>query len=149
MSAKIRPYELTDKAACLEVFESNIPDFFDASEREMLSIFLDDPKGRYFVVEQDNTVIGSGGFVREEQGQARFTWGMVHCDHHGDGLGRLLAEYRLQAIVETDEFSEAELFTTPKVAPFFAKFGFVTRNVITDGFAPGMDQVQMIKPLSV
>ena len=54
----------------------------------MLSTWLDDPQGEYYVVEQDCEVIGSGGFAREERGQARFTWGMVHRDHHGDGLGK-------------------------------------------------------------
>lgn len=131
----------------MEVFDSNIPDFFDVSERDMLSTFLDGPHGSYYVVEQDGIVIGSGGFAKELQGQARFTWGMVHRDHHGDGLGRLLAEHRLQEIEQSGEFTEAELFTTPKVASFFEKFGFEQRQIKRDGFAPGMDQVQMIKRL--
>lgn len=147
MSAVIRPYSAADKMACMDVFESNIPNFFDATERGMLSSFLDDPQGQYFVVELGGHVIGSGGFAKEKRGQARFTWGMVHRDHHGDGLGRLLAEHRLREIEQTGQFTETELFTTPKVAPFFEKFGFEIRKTKPDGFAPGMDQVQMIKPL--
>lgn len=147
MSVAIRPYAIADKAACITVFESNIPDFFDATERDMLSTFLDDPQGYYYVIEKGGEVIGSGGFAKEEQGQARFTWGMVHRDYHGDGLGRLLAEHRLREIEQTGQFTEAELFTTPKVAPFFEKFGFATKQVIPNGFAPGMDQVQMIKAM--
>ena len=147
MTAKIRHYTLADKAACLDIFESNIPDYFDNSERGMLSNFLQRHQGEYFVVEQDGSVIGSGGYAREEGGQARFTWGMVHRDHHGAGHGRMLAEHRLAEIERSGDYSEAELFTTPKVAPFFRKFGFFDAEVKKDGFAPGMDQVQMIKRL--
>ena len=145
MTHRIRPYAVTDKPACMAVFDSNVPDYFDLSERDMLSTWLDAPKGEYYVVEQDGKVIGCGGFAREVRGQARFTWGMVHNNHHGEGLGRLLAEHRLAEIEKTGAYSEAELFTTPQVAPFFRKFGFVDAGTKKDGFAPGMDQVQMIK----
>ncbi|GAB5487374.1 MAG: GNAT family N-acetyltransferase [Parasphingorhabdus sp.] len=148
MTGSIRAYQIADKAACLRIFDSNVPDFFDMSERDLLSDFLDSPIGAYFVVERDGDVIGSGGFRKEDRGQARFTWGMVHRKHHGDGLGQLLAEHRLLAIEKSGEYSEIEIHTTPKVAPFFKKFGFETRKVEPDGFAPGMDQVQMIKNLT-
>lgn len=148
MTRSIRAYGPADKAACIAVFDSNIPDYFDATEREMLSGFLDDPHGKYFVIEQNDQVIGSGGFAKEDRGKARFTWGMVHRDHHGAGLGRLMAEHRLKAIEQSGRYSEVELFTTPKVASFFEKFGFEQRKIDKDGFAPGMDQVQMIKKLN-
>ncbi|MEP2990870.1 MAG: GNAT family N-acetyltransferase [Parasphingorhabdus sp.] len=147
MTTSIRTYQIADKVACLRIFDSNIPDFFDRSERDLLSHFLDSPIGAYFVVERDGAVIGSGGFRKEDRGQARFTWGMVHRKHHGDGLGQLLAEHRLQEIEKSGEYSEVEIHTTPKVAPFFEKFGFESRKIEPDGFASGMDQVQMTKPL--
>lgn len=145
--ATIRPYDIADKLACLRVFDSNIPDYFDISERDAFADFLDDPRGIYFTLEQDGEVVGCGGYAREDGGQARFTWGMVANNRHGDGLGRLLAEHRLNAIVDSHDFSEAELFTTPQVAPFFTKFGFVAGEIVKDGFAPGMDKVQMIKQI--
>lgn len=147
MTARVRLYKPTDKPACIAIFASNIPDYFDATEQDNLAHFLDDPGGAYFVIEQDGRVIGSGGFVKEGRGQARFTWGMVHREHHRDGLGRLLAKYRLEQIAKTGAFTEVELFTTPRVAPFFTKFGFAGRHVEKDGIAPGMDKVQMIKML--
>jgi len=144
MTVLIRPYKIGDKQACLAIFDSSIPDFFDPSERELLNGFLDDPLGTYFVIERDGKVVGGGGFRTEDRGQARFTWGMVHRDHHGEGLGRLMAEHRLQEIENSGKYSEIEIFTTPKVAPFFRKFGFVDQQLKKDGFAPGMDQVQML-----
>lgn len=145
--ASVRPYAVADKHACLAVFDGNVPDFFDATEREDFAAFLDGPGGEYFTLEKNGAVIGCGGFAREDCGQARFTWGMVNRNCHGEGLGRLLAEYRLQAIEDAGDFSEVELFTTQMVAPFFAKLGFAVAQVKKDGFAPGMDKVQMIKSI--
>ncbi|MEP0730028.1 MAG: GNAT family N-acetyltransferase [Parasphingorhabdus sp.] len=145
--ARVRPYALPDKQACLSAFDSNVPKFFDSTERLDFEGFLDDPDGEYFSLEQDGKVTGCGGYSREDRGQARFTWGMVSNRHHGEGLGRLLAEHRLQAIDDAGDYAEVELFTTPIVAPFFVKLGFAVRQVERDGFAPGMDKVQMIKAL--
>ncbi len=144
----VRPYAIGDKHACLALFDSNVPDFFDPTERDLFVDFLDQPDGHYFCIEQDGRILGCGGFARETGGQARFTWGMVDQAHHGDGLGRLLAEHRLQEIVRAGDYKEADLSTTPRVAPFFAKFGFVETGREKDGFAPGMDKVLMIKPLA-
>jgi len=66
----------------------------------------------------------------------------------GPGLGRLLTEHRLQEIARDGGYSEADLSTTPAIAPFFAKFGFVQAGFEKDGFAPGMDKVLMSKTLS-
>ncbi|MEO9599355.1 GNAT family N-acetyltransferase [Parasphingorhabdus sp.] len=144
----VRPYALSDKQACLAIFDSNVPDFFDSTERPDFAGFLDGPDGEYFIVEQEGAVIGCGGFAKEDRGQARFTWGMVSNRHHGEGLGRLLAEYRLRAMDDAGDYAEVELFTTPIVAPFFEKLGFAIAQVDKDGFAPGMDKVQMIKTLT-
>lgn len=146
--ANVRRFAVADKQACLAIFDGNVPDFFDAGEREDFAAFLDSPGGEYFTLEQYGAVIGCGGFAKEDRGQARFTWGMVDRTCHGEGLGRLLAEHRLRAIEDAGDYTEVELFTTPMVAPFFVRFGFVSQGVEKDGFTPGMDKVQMIKTLT-
>lgn len=143
----VRPYVMSDKQACLLIFDSNVPDYFNVVERDAFAAFLNNPRGVYFTVEQDGAVVGCGGYAKEGRGQARLTWGMVDRTQHGEGLGRLLAEYRLKDIAESSQFSETELITTPTVAPFFVKFGFVEREIVKDGVAPGMDTVQMIKKM--
>ncbi len=148
MSAAFRPYAVTDKTACLALFDSNVPRYFDSSERAAFADFLDQPVGDYFIIEQAGEVCGCGGFRTEDRGQARFTWGMVDNSRHGSGLGRMLAEYRLREIEASGAFAEIELFTTPQIAPFFAKFGFEAAGIEKDGFAPGMDKVQMLKNLA-
>jgi hypothetical protein len=64
------------------------------------------------------------------------------------GPGRLLTEHRLQKIARDGGYSEADLSTTPAIAPFFAKFGFVQTGFEKDGVAPGMDKVLMSKTFS-
>ncbi|MEO9467758.1 GNAT family N-acetyltransferase [Parasphingorhabdus sp.] len=145
MNPVVRDYQVSDRDACLAIFDSNIPDYFDQSERDMFADFLNGPSGFYFVIAQDGQVCACGGYAKEDRGQARFTWGMAERGRHGQGLGRLLAEHRLAEITASGLFQEIELFTTPIIAPFFQKFGFTVKETRKDGFAPGMDQVQMIK----
>lgn len=147
MTATIRPYQRVDKDACLALFDGNVPRYFDASERAAFDEFLDLPRGEYFTLFWQDRVAGCGGFSLAEEGLARFTWGMVDQALHGEGLGKMLAEYRLQAITESGDYSGIELSTTPMIAPFFHKFGFVDQGLEKNGFAPGMDLVRMMKTL--
>ena len=80
----LRPYRTEDAPACLTVFDSNLPDYFDPTERAGFEDFLRDP-GQYFVIEHDGRVIGCGG-IRAEAPEARLTWGMVHREFHRQGL---------------------------------------------------------------
>ena len=58
-AAKTRPYRPEDRAACLAAFDSNVPVYFDVSERADFEAFLDQHPGRYFVaVNADGQVQG-------------------------------------------------------------------------------------------
>ncbi|WOE74926.1 GNAT family N-acetyltransferase [Alterisphingorhabdus coralli] len=145
---QFRDYRSEDKAACLALFDSNVPRYFDPSERQLFSDFLDDPRGPYFVLELDGDTVGCGGYAREEPDAdgtraVTFTWGMVDNARHKEGLGKALAEHRLAVIRRESGLDEVRLSTTPAVAPFFARFGFVAGPVEKDGYAPGMDKVEM------
>lgn len=146
MSVEFRPYRKADKPACLALFESNTPPFFDPSERPLFDVFLDEPEGAYFVLEQEGRLLGCGGFIIDPPADApvaRFSWGMVDRSSHGDGLGRALTEHRLAEIRRIGGIASACLATTPMIAPFFAHMGFVQGKVIEDGFAQGLDKVEM------
>lgn len=143
-----RGYQPDDKAACLAIFDSNVPRYFDLIERPLFADFLDAPNGRYFVLELNGCVVGCGGYVREDPDidgtrSVTFTWGMVDNARHKKGLGQALAEHRLAAIRSERDIDEVRLSTTPEVAPFFARFGFIAGPVEKDGYAPGMDKVVM------
>lgn len=144
MTLIVRDYREMDRAACLALFDSNVPEFFHVSERPGFEEFLDDLPDQYLVVEDGGAIVGCGGFalVREKR-VAEFCWGMVARDRHRRGLGRALAEERIARIVASGAADTITLETTQHSAGFFQRLGFVTRSIKPEGFAPGMDLYAM------
>lgn len=98
----MRPYQITDKPACMAIFHSNRPKFFTTEEIPEFSKFLDGPNCDYFVMETDtNDIIGCGGhYTNAEHTRGGLAWGMVHQDYHGQGLGKKLTLFRLLKLSE-------------------------------------------------
>lgn len=66
---KIRPYFQNDKIAVIELLRSNTPTFFDPAEEKYLIEYLNKELEDYFVVEENNDIIGAGGvnyFLQEK-----------------------------------------------------------------------------------
>jgi len=146
----VRPYSPADRAACLFVFDSNVPEFFGAQERAGFEKFLHTPECAYFVMEMDDGIAGCGGFyVTENKAVARLVWGMVRREFHRKGLGRFLLLYRLHEIGQASGIERVEVSTSQLTAPFFASQGFKTTGVEKDGFGRGLDRVQMTMRLAV
>ncbi len=147
---EVRPYSPADHAACLAVFDSNTPPFFDPAERPDFETFLDAPFCFYFVMEHDGALIGCGGYaIGEDESLASLVWGMVRNDLHRRGLGRFLVMFRLKEITRTSGAHWVRLGTSQHSAPFFEKQGFKLVSVEKDGYASGMDRVEMRMKLSV
>jgi ribosomal protein S18 acetylase RimI-like enzyme len=146
----IRPYTPADHAACLAVFDSNTPWFFDPSERRKFETFLDAPFCSYFVMEHDGAVVGCGGYAIEENSLlASLVWGMVRNDLHKRGLGRFLVMFRLREITKTSGAQMVRLGTSQRTARFFEKQGFKVAGIEKNGYASGIDRVEMRMKLSV
>lgn len=141
---ELRPFTPADRAACLAVFDSNLPAYFDAAERPPFEAFLDAAKRPYFVMEHDGAIVGCGGYAIEaEAGLASLTWGMIRADLHRNGLGRFLLMYRLREISKAGNIARVRLSTTPHAAGFYEKQGFRT------GGADAQGRIEMIKKLTV
>lgn len=96
----IRPYVMQDHAACLALFDSNVPQFFDRSERAGFDGFLQRDTGawHYLVIARAGAVVACGGHALRADGRvASFGWGMVDRRLHRHGLGRALTEARIDA----------------------------------------------------
>jgi N-acetylglutamate synthase-like GNAT family acetyltransferase len=146
----VRPYSPSDKAACLAVFDSNTPRFFDPIERQDFETFLDAPYSSYFVMEHDGVIVGCGGYsIEEDHSLASLVWGMVRGDLHKRGLGRFLVMFRLREITKANGANLVRLATSQHAAPFFEKQGFKVVRTEKDGYASGMDRVEMRMKLSV
>lgn len=145
MSPRVRDYAPADRAACLAVFETNVPDFFAAAEREELEAFLRDPSGPYLVLEDDDgRIVACGGYAVEPGSEtADLCWGMVARDRQGAGLGRWLTEARLARIRRDAAVREVALRTSQHTRGFYERMGFVTESVVADGFSPGLHRYDM------
>lgn len=138
-----RVYRPDDRAACMAVFDSNVPRYFHPGEAPEFSAFLDHQADRYLVVCDGNQVVGCGGFSISDDGrQASLCWGMVRRDRHGQRIGERLLQARLAAIATTGARS-VRLSTSPHTAGFYRRCGFEVMDVEPDGLAPGLDAVEM------
>lgn len=142
---RVRDYMPADHAACLKVFDGNVPEYFLPSERDDFSAFLHALTGPYLVVEDATaTVVACGGHAIEPgSGNARLCWGMARRDLHRTGLGRLLLDARLERIRAEGRAEVVELGTTQHTYAFFERRGFRTVSVEPEGYGPGMDRYEM------
>ncbi|MGQ2991645.1 MAG: GNAT family N-acetyltransferase [Brevundimonas sp.] len=140
----VRPYEPGDRDACLDLFDSNVPVFFDVSEREGFAEFLDEMRWPYQVIVRDGRIVACGGHAVEADGvTAALCWGMVDGRLHGEGLGRRLTEARLAAARAVRGVTAVRLDTSQHTEGFYRRFGFTVEAVTTDGFSPGIDKYEM------
>ena len=140
----IRPFTPVDREACLSVFDSNTPEYFDTEERDDFAAFLDAGQPYFFVATTpDETVIACGGYYLDPlQGVAGLTWGMVHRSWHRHGVGSILLKHRIAAIENSHKARVVRVNTSQQSRGFFERHGFRVLKVIPDGYAPGIDRVE-------
>lgn len=142
----IRPYVTQDYAACLALFDSNVPQFFARTERTDFERFLEHDAGawHYLVIVRAGAVVACGGHALSVDGRvASFGWGMVDRRLHRQGLGRALTEARLDACRRSAGVTRIELDTSQHTRAFYARFGFGVERVVVDGYGPGLDRWDM------
>ncbi|MBW9090582.1 GNAT family N-acetyltransferase [Rhizobium wenxiniae] len=150
LSAKSRAYCIEDRLACLAVFDSNVPHFFALQERSDYIEFLGSEvlQRPYLVVQDGKKIIGCGGLnVIAAKNTAFLSWGMVARKYHGMGVGRFLAQARLDLARSIPQVQTVTLNTSQHTKGFYEKFGFVSTGVTPDGYAPGLDRWDMILKL--
>ena len=144
----VRPYEDRDREACLALFDSNLPAFFDPGEREEFEAYLDDlaergPNAEYLVLETAGRVVACGGYYVAQSGTAGLAWGMVAQAHHREGFGTRLLTERLRRIAARPEARAVILDTSQRSRGFFERLGFGVVSVTSDGYGDGLDRVDM------
>lgn len=143
---RIRSYQPEDRAACLAVLESNTPEHFSVADRAELVAFLDRLPGPYFVAEDPpESVVACGGIAQDPNPEvAALCWGMVHARRHRGGIGGALLKHRLASFLPNHpEVKIVRINTTQKVQAFYERHGFIAREILRDGYGPGLDHVRM------
>ncbi|MEG3159041.1 GNAT family N-acetyltransferase [Sphingomonas sp. LB2R24] len=141
-----RRYEEKDRAAVLAIFDSNLPEYFGAGDREWLEETLDEPDGPAFVVDVDGVPGAFGGYeIWEHYDKALLFWGMAARAYHGAGLGKLLLFERLLHVATSAEppTRYVTVDTSPEVSPFFQHCGFELTSVWPGGYRSGMDMHEL------
>ncbi|KAB7769047.1 GNAT family N-acetyltransferase [Xanthomonas maliensis] len=142
-----RPYTTTDFAACLDLFDGNVPTFFSREERPAFVTFLREAASgwNYHVIERNAQVVAAGGYALSDDGRcASFCWGMVAPALQRQGLGTALVQARLRAARRTPGVSQVLLDTSQRTCAFYARFGFVVQVVTANGYGPGLDRYDMV-----
>jgi GNAT superfamily N-acetyltransferase len=139
----VRPYEHSDRPACLAVFHSLIPGLLDPASLPLFEAWLENAPGPYFVMEHEASVVGCGGYSFSPDGSAAtLQWGMVHRSSQKMGLGRFLLLYRIREIGKAGTAGLVFAKVPRPSAGFFEKQGFRVNGIEKDA-------VELIKKLTV
>ena len=143
---RFRPWRGEDRDTGLALFDSNVPKFFAAQERADFIEFIEDLPGPYLIAfDADGVAVGCGGYAAHDKkpDTAALCWGMIRGDFHRRGWGDALLRHRLREIAADAVFQRVEIETSQFSRGFFARYGFVQRKQVADGFAPGIDLIEM------
>ncbi len=140
----IREYATPDKSKLLEILALNVPEYFHESEVADFSDYLDCEVEKYFVLEVNGEIMGSGGINFENNRKTgKISWDIIHTNFQGLGLGTKLLKYRLNILKEMDSVEVISVRTAQLTYVFYEKFGFVLREIHKDYWAKGFDMYQM------
>jgi N-acetylglutamate synthase-like GNAT family acetyltransferase len=133
------------KEACLEIFKSNTPKYFEEYEYVDFKKWLDEGQmDKYWVILKDEKIVGCGGiFVSDDKKEGGFAWGMIHKDLHGQGIGREFGKFRIKELQRMTNY-RIRLCTSQHTFRFYEKLGFETYKFKKDGFSKGLDRYDMV-----
>lgn len=137
---KIRPYIASNKAAVLQLFDLNTPQYFDETERAGLIHYLENETEDYFVVEDEGQIVGAGGINYEPQSKAAvISWDIINPTEHGKGIGRKLTQHRIHHVHKNPDIEKIIVRTSQHTDKFYEKMGFKLLKVEKDYWAEGFD----------
>lgn len=136
---RLEPFESKDEQILMELFISNMPDYFDPTEKPEFEKFLKDVKGKYWTCREENDYVGAGGYCEVEKGEARICWLMVQRQEHAKGVGRFMMERFKKLIEEEAYFNRITLKTTQHTDKFYEKLGYTTTRFEKDFWVKGLD----------
>ncbi|MBL3545968.1 GNAT family N-acetyltransferase [Chryseobacterium sp. KMC2] len=142
---QITKYTASFRENCIEIFKSNLPKFFAAEELQLFEHFLDhETEENYYIIKTKGLVVGCGGiFLDEKKNEAGLSWGMIHAGYHGQGMGKLLTQFRLDLLKKKYPDKNLKIETSQHTAEFYKKNGFTIVDIVPDGFAEGIDKYTM------
>ena len=139
----LKPCDTTHRAACVAVFESNLPEFVTRPERGQFEAFLEKRECPYFVVKKRSGVVVACGGYDAQPNQARLCWGLVRRDLHRRGIGRFLLTSRLLRIYDKCGDTVVRMDTSQLTCAFFERLGFRVVDRIEHGYRANLHKLEM------
>ena len=155
MYPKIVKYSVCDFDNCVNIFKSNIPEYFAKNELSEFKDYLNNISkttngwtDSFFILELDKKLVGCAGIgLNKSKKIASLSWGMVDINYHRNGFGTLLTNYRLNLLKSVNLNLEISLDTSQYSYLFYEKFGFKIVDIENDGYKKGMHKYYMIHNL--
>ena len=122
----------------------NTPKYFLHEEEKDLLHFLDYERENYYMVKLDSKTIGCGGTsLRGTKSDGYFSWGMIHPEYHGKGIGSILLKHRIKVLKQNKNINRILVRTTQYVYQFYEKSGFKLVETVKDYWGKGFDLYTM------
>ncbi len=140
----IREYDITDKAAVIDLIRYNTPKYFAPEEEAGLIHYLDNERECYYVLLFDGKIVGCGGInFADNKATAKISWDIFHPDYQGKSLGTQLLKYRIEKLKTIDSVAKITVRTSQFAYRFYEKQGFELTAIIKDYWAKGFDMYDM------
>jgi predicted N-acetyltransferase YhbS len=137
-----RPYAPADQQCCLEIFDRNCPEFFSPNERADYVSFLAACPDNYEVCCIGSAVVGACGLIGSDTESRNLNWILLASNLQGAGIGSTMMRRVIEA-ARALRLKHIRIAASHKSAAFFARFGAVATQSITDGWGPGMHRMDM------
>lgn len=135
----IRSYRPSDKTFLIELIRLNTPKYFALAEQADFEDYLENKLEDYFVVEQDDEIVGCGGINYDHNNAtAIISWDMIHPNFHGQGIGKSLLQFRIDKIKSASSFHKIIVRTSQYAYIFYEKSGFKLLKIEEDYWAEGL-----------
>jgi hypothetical protein len=149
MKIEIRTYFQTDKEDILSILSSNTPKYFGEEDKKDLLDFLENYTGENFkVVMLNDKIVGCGGhYVKQTEKIYGIAWVMFKRFSMGVStflrVSDIFFNYLLEAILQEQLKYDIVINTTQLLEKSFNKYGFVTEQIIKNGFGENLDHFKM------
>ena len=152
MDPKIVKYSASNFDQCVNIFKSNVPEYFAQDELSEFQDYLNNISktingwtDSFFILELDKKLVGYAGIgLNKSKKKATLSWGMVDKNYHRKGFGTLLTNYRLNLLKSVNLNLKISLDTSQYSYLFYEKFGFKIVDIEYDGYEKGMHKYYMI-----
>jgi len=141
---EIRKFESSDREKVINLLRMNTPEYFSPNEEKDLIYYFDFHADNYYVIENQNNIIGAAGFNLSGDGKTGYlSWDIIHPEYQRKGVGSELTRFRIERIKAIETVQTLAVRTSQLAYKFYEKFGLILRETVRNYWDEGFDLYQM------